>query len=462
MADDSKNRRIPRPRELAELLASRARREPDQVEEYLDTHTDEWTELAEADPHDVADILEQLSDEAAADLIRELEADEAADILEEMHDALAADVLEEMLPDRAARLLEAMPPAEAADLIGELEPEAKEQILATMSDEYADKVRRLLSYPPDSAGGLMTTRVVALPVGLTAGEAIERLRQLHEEYEDLSYVYVVDDAGHLLGVLSFRELVFARPGVGLDEVMVRDPVKVTPLTDREKVAELTRRYNLLGVPVVDFEGRLLGQVTVDEVIDAVEQEAGEDFAVAMGAGGEETVFTPVTQSAKMRVRWIVFDLFLSASVSLVISRFEPVIQQFTVLAALMPLVARIGGDSGAMSLAVVIRGLATRDISPNRSLRVIAREFALGLINGAIIALLSGVIATALQGPRIGLVMFIAAFANLLIAGIAGAAVPLALRRLGFDPALGSNLFLTTFTDLFGFGGFLLVATLLL
>ena len=455
-------KRLPRPRELATRLASLARKEPEEVEAYLDTHTDEWVELAQADPHDAADILEELGDEAAADLIRGLGAPEAADVLEEMQDDLAADVLEEMTASRAAAMLEAMVPAEAADLIGALEPEAKEQILAAMHDVAAHSVRELLAYPPDSAGGLMTRRVAALPIGLTVGEAIERIRQLHEELEDLSYVYVIDDFGRLVGVLSFRELVFARPGDGLDEVMAHNPVKVSPLTDREEVTELTRRYNLFGVPVVDFDDRLLGLVTVDEVIDAVEQEAGEDFAVAMGAGGEETVFTPVRRSIRMRMPWLVFDLALSSSVSLVIASFQNQIAAVPLLASLMPLVARIGGDSGAMSLAVVIRGLATRDISPNRSLRVILRELTLGLSNGLATAILSGIIATILLNPHLGLVVFISILANLTVAGFAGAALPLLLRRLGFDPELGSNLFVTTVTDLTGFGGFLLVATLLL
>ncbi|NIA25023.1 MAG: magnesium transporter [Gammaproteobacteria bacterium] len=456
-------KRLPRPRELAQRLATRARKKPEEVEAYLDSHTDEWAELAQADPHDAADILEELGDEAAADLIRNLLPPEAADILEEMQDDLAADVLEEVTAIRAASLIEAMPPAEAADLIGALEPEHKERILSAVSEKSSEAIRHLLSYPPDSAGGLMTLRVATLPVGLTAGEAIERIRQLHEEIEDLSYVYVVDDLGRLVGVLSFRELVFARPGDGLDEVMVHNPVKVTPLTDREQVAELTRRYNLFSVPVVDFDDRLLGIVTVDEVIDAVEQEAGEDFAVAMGAGGEETVFTPVRRSIRMRMPWLFFDLALSGTVSLVVATFQTQIAAAPLLASLMPLVARIGGDSGAMSLAVVIRGLATRDISPNRTVRVITRELALGFSNGFLTATLSGLIAAALlQDPHIGLVIFISVLANLIVAGLAGSALPLVLRRLGFDPALGSNLFVTTITDLTGFGGFLLVASLLL
>ncbi len=455
-------KKLPRPRELAARLASLARREPQEVEAYLDAHTEEWVELAQADPHDAADILEELGDEAAADLIRGLGAPEAADVLEEMQDDLAADVLEEMTPPRAASMLEAMVPAEAADLIGALEPEAKEEILAAMGDEAAGAIRELLAYPSDSAGGLMTMRIAALPIGLTAGEAIERIRQLHEELEHLSYVFVVDDSHRLVGVLSFRELVFARPGDGLDDVMVSNPIKVTPLTDREEVTELARRYNLFAVPVVDFDDRLLGIVTSDEVIDAVEQEAGEDFAVAMGAGGEETVFTPVRRSIRMRFPWLVFDLALSSSVSLVIASFQNQIAAVPLLASLMPLVARIGGDSGAMSLAVVIRGLATREISPNRSLRVILRELALGMSNGLATAVLSGVIATILLDPHIGLVVFISVLANLTVAGFAGAALPLLLKRLRFDPALGSNLFVTTVTDLTGFGGFLLVASLLL
>ena len=235
-------------------------------------------------------------------------------------------------------------------------------MLGMLTDESAADVRRLLAYPPDSAGGLMTTEVARLPIGLTAGEAIERIRHLHEELEDLSYVYVVGDDGRLEGVVSFRDLVFSRPGVGLEEVVVRDPIAVRFDADREEVNDLIQQYHLLAIPVVDEAGVLLGVVPNDVVIESIQEEASEDFAAAMGAGVTESVRTSVSKSVKARLPWIAFDVVISTSVVWAVSQFNDVLDEFVVLAALMPLVARIGGDAGAQSLAVVIRGLAADEI----------------------------------------------------------------------------------------------------
>lgn len=461
--------RLRRPRIFARTLWAAARRRPEDVEAYLDSHTEEWEALAEATPEDAADILEELGEDAAGDLLVDLDPDDAAEVLEELNPEHAADILEDLPPVVVVRILEELEPEDAADILAEVHESTRESLLRAMEPTAADEVRRILRFEPDSAGGLMTTDVAALPMGMTAGEAIERIRQLHEELEELSYVYVVDDQGRLVGVISFRDLVFARPGAGLDEVMVPNPVAVTPDTDREEVAELAQRYHLFAVPVVDSERHLLGIVTADAVIEAVQQEASEDFAAAMGAGVEETIRTPVRQSIRARLPWIAFDVAISSSVVWAISRFDAVLDAFVVLAALMPLVARIGGDAGAQSLAVVIRALAADEVPRQATRRVILREGMIGLANGAAIGLLSGILGYGMQalrgGPdpfQIGVAMFLAGWVNLTIAGMAGAGIPLALRRLRFDPALGSNLFLTTVTDLLGFAGFLAVASAIL
>lgn len=315
----------------------------------------------------------------------------------------------------------------------------------------------------------MTTDIAALPLGLTVGEAVERIRALREEYEDLSYVYVVDDDEKLVGVVSFRDLVFHRPGTGLDQAMVADPIAVDVSSDRTEAADLVQRYHLFGIPVVDHDHRLLGMVTTESILETVQEEASEDFAVAVGTAAEDSVHVPVRTSIRHRLPWIAFDVAISCTVVFAISRFDDIIAAFVVLAALMPLVARIGGDAGAQTLAVVIRGLATDDIQGGDVRRVLARETTIGLFNGLVIGLLAGALGYGLQtiqgGPspfRVGVAMMLASWVNLVLAGLSGAAIPLTLRRLGFDPALGSNLFLTTATDLVGFAGFLAVATMLL
>ena len=463
--------RLRSPRQLAKTLLAAARRDQTRVVGYLQAKSEEWGALAGAAPGDAADILEQLDQEQAAGLIADLGPPEAAEVLEEIAPELAAELIDEVpLMDLAAALNE-MPAEAAADLIGELDDDVTEDVFAAMANEAELEVRGLLAYPPDSAGGLMTTEIASLPLGLTTGEAIERVRQLSDDYEDLSYVYVVDDDLRLRGVLSFRDLVFKRPGSPLADVMIA-PVAVTAFTDREEVAELCQRYHLFGVPVTDRDGVLLGMVTTDAVIEAVQDEASEDFAAAVGAGVEETVYTNVGESFRMRAPWLLVNLVLAMIVAWVIERQTGLISREPVLAALMPVIALLGGNGGNQSLAVMIRSLATDDVPNAQVPGILARQAGVGLLNGLVLAAASGaltyvLLTTGVFGSQsdpllVAIVVAIAALANLVIATVAGAGIPLILRRLGLDPALASSIFVTLITDVVGFGGFLVVANLLL
>jgi len=463
--------RLRSPRQLAKTLLAAARRDQTEVAVYLEAKSEEWGALAGAAPGDAADILEQLGEEQAAGLIADLEPPEAAEILEAIAPELAAELVDEVpLSDLAAALNE-MPAEAAADLIGELDDDVTADVFAAMANDAESEVRGLLVYPPDCAGGLMTTEIASLPLGLTTGEAIERVRQLSDDYEDLSYVYVVDDARRLQGVLSFRDLVFKRPGSPLADVMV-DPISVTALTDREEVAELCQRYHLFGVPVTDNKGVLLGMVTTDAVIEAVQDEASEDFAAAVGAGVEETVYTDVRDSFRMRAPWLLVNLLLALIVAWVIEAQTGLISREPVLAALMPVIALLGGNGGNQSLAVMIRSLATDDVPSTQVPAILARQAGVGILNGLVLAvaagaltyvfLTTGVFESQSEPVLVATVVAIAALANLAIATVAGAGIPLVLRRMGLDPALASSIFVTLITDVVGFGGFLLVASLLL
>ncbi|MCJ7725538.1 MAG: magnesium transporter [Acidimicrobiia bacterium] len=455
--------RLLRPREFAIALRELARLHPRQAEEYLDAHQEEWEALAEADPQDAADILESIDEEAAADLISGLDADQAADVMEEMQDEAAADVLEELDVAEAAAMLAEMDADEAADIVVHLEPDARAALMEALPEDHFENISNLLAYPADSAGGLMSTNVATLPIGLTAGEAIESLRRLHETLEDLSYVYVVDGEKRLAGVVSFRELVFARPGQGLEEVMVAHPVAVRPEADREEIADLTQRYGYFALPVVDHRGRLLGLVSLEEAIEAVQAEASEDIASMVGAGVDETLYTPVRRSIRTRLPWIALNLATAFLVAGAVSRFEPVIERVTVLAAFMPVIAGMGGNSGAQSQAVIIRAMGVQSIPAHMARRVLLREVTIGFVNGIAIGLLSGAIAAASTGQvRIGLVIGLAALTNMTVANLAGTGIPIVLDHMGLDPALASNIFLTTVTDMVGFAGFLGIATLML
>lgn len=464
--------RLRSPRQLARTLLDLARRRPSDVADYLEQNPEEWEALAEALPGDAADVLEQLDEEDVVGLLRGLEASDAAEVLEEMSPELAVELIEELPVAQLAAALSEMPGDAAADLIGELDEDVQEDILAAMSDTAEEQVRTLLAYPRDTAGGLMTTEIAKLPWGLTTGEAIERIRQLHDEWEDLSYVYVVDDDSRLVGVISFRDLVFRRPGSPLADVMVADPVAVLPHTDREEVAEICQRYHFFGVPVVDEDGLLIGMVTVDAVMEAIQEEASEDFATAVGAGAGETVYTDVGRSVRARSPWLLVNLCFATIVALVVEQFTGIISDLPVLAALMPVIATLGGNSGQQSLAVVVRGLATDDIPGSQVPSVLTRQARIGLLNGVILAAIAAAIAAFLLGTgifesgdtpvwRISAAVAAGVIVNLTIASVVGTGIPLLLKRLGQDPALASTIFLTLITDTVGFGGFLLIAGLL-
>ena len=467
--------RIPRPRQFGSSLRDLARRRPDEAEEYLDAHHDAWEELAEHDPHDAADILEALDEEGAVDLLQDLPPDNAGEVLDEMHPEAAADLLEELEAVEAAAMLETMEPDQAADVVGALEPIERTAVLAALGPDASAEIEALLLHAADSAGGMMTTDVAALPIDMSAGVAIETLRTLHGELgSNLLYVYAVDSENRLVGVVSFRDLVFASPETSIRDVIEPTLVSVKPETDREQVAALIQRYRLIAVPVVDNDGTLVGMVKFSEAIQAIQAEVGEDMAVMVGAGEEETVFTPVGLSVRRRLPWIFFNLIVGVFIAGIIAQFEATLTTYAVLAAYMPIVALLAGNSGAQSLAVIIRSMAVGDLPQGRATRAIRREVAVGLIDGTIIATLSAALAALTVGfyssgsvetiapAEIAVIIFISVWASFLVAGLVGAGIPVVLKAFNQDPAVASNIFLTLITDIVGFASFLLTAAVLL
>jgi magnesium transporter len=460
--------RLRKPRELAHALVAAARRDRDEVADYLELRPEEWEALVDASPSDAADVIEQLRDVDAADLISDLEPGDAALVLEEIAPELAAEIAEHVPLAELTAALASMTDHEAADLLAELDDGLVEDVLDRIDDRTEAAYRRLMQYPADTAGGLMSTEIAFLPLGLTTGEAIERIRQLNEQYEDLAYIYVVDEEKRLHGVVSFRHLVFKRPGATLADVMIPGPITVEPLTDREEIAAICQRYHLLGVPVVDADGRLLGMVPNEAVIEAIQDEASEDFAAAVGAGIGETVYSDVGASFLVRAPWLLLNLVLALFVALIIEQQTGVISREPVLAALMPVIALIGGNGGNQSLAVMIRSMASDDVPGSQVPGILARQTGVGVLNGLVLAviggsltyllLLSKVFETRTNGLAVALTVGLASIVNLSVGTLAGAAIPVALRKLGQDPALASAIFLTLLTDAVGFGGFLLIA----
>jgi magnesium transporter len=413
----------------------------------------EVQELLQRHPAEIAEILSTLREDEAVELLRRLYLRRAAAApLGEMDPEEAAHLLAELNRDEAVRILSRMDPDDAVDLLAELPRGMVEDILRRLEEREAKELSELLSYPPDTAGGLMSPEVVALPQDMSCQEAIETLRRVAEEMETVYYAYVVDEDRKLIGVLSLRDLVFARPDAPIREIMHTDVMSVPVHLDVEEVARLFDRYNFLALPVVDEGGRLRGIVTVDDVIDAIREEATEDMYRLAGAPLEERVDTPWYRSLRLRLPWLYLNLLTAFLAASVVGAFESVIAKVAALAIFMPVIAGQGGNAGMQTVTIVTRGIALGEVPKGKGWRILAKELTLGILHGLIIGATVGAIAYAWKGSFfLGLVAFLAMAFNLIAAGTAGAVIPLSLRALRLDPALASSIFLTTVTDTLGF-----------
>lgn len=406
-----------------------------------------------------AGVLEGLDTQHAADVVETLDPVTAAEIVTEMDPVLAATVIADMEPAEASMVLAEMDPDDRVDILGLLPPEMHDAVVRELDPDVAAEVRALEQYPPDSAGGIMTTEVTALHEHLTVEEAIAELRRMSEKLEQMYYVYVIDKRRHLVGVLSMRDLIMARPGTTLARVMNTDVESVQALEDQEKVAAQMRRSGYLAMPVVDPRGHLVGIITVDDIVEVLEEETTEDVQKLFGAGGEERLTSAWHFSFRKRVVWLFVNLataFLAASV---VGAFEGTIEKLAILAAYMPIVAGMGGNASAQAMAVTIRGIAVGRVDRKLLRHVITRETIVGLANGTLLGIATGLIATVAHigekstGEHLafGLVVGIALAANMTLACIAGSGLPFILRRLGFDPAQSASIFATSITDIAGF-----------
>lgn len=402
------------------------------------------------EPADLADVLSSLDDAERLTAVRALPPEISGEALVEMsEEEHAEDTLAALEPGKAADIVEEMSDDDAADLLQELEPEDQERILSNVEDRAG--VDRLLAYDEESAGGLMTTHVVTVRDTVTAGEAIEAIRRQAEEVEGFYQVFVVDPDGRLVGLLPLRDLVTSPVVRPVREFMEAADITVTPDRDQEEVARLMARYNMPSVPVVDAGGRLLGRVTFDDVIDVVEAETTEDLLKFGGVSPDEELGARWTGAVRSRLPWLYVNLLTAFAAASVVLVFSNAIQQLKWLAVFMPVIAGMGGNAGTQALAVSVRRLALGQVPAGREASIVGKEMLVGLINGLANALVAGSIAWLAAGLRFGAVVALAMAGNLMVAGFAGAFVPLLLGRMRVDPAIASSVFVTTFTDMCGF-----------
>jgi magnesium transporter len=408
---------------------------------------------------DGAAVMERMTPAMSADVAEALDPETAAQILSEMDATLAASVIADMEVPEASMVLEAMDPDDRVDILEHITAPLHDQLVNEMAVLEAAETRSLEQYPPDTAGGIMTPDVTKLEESLTVQQAIEELRRLSEELEQMFYVYVVDRRGHLVGVLSMRDLILAKPMRKLGEIMIPNVSALPATMDQEEVARLFDKYGYMAMPVVDARNRLVGIVTVDDVVDVLQEEATEDVQKMFGAGGEERLTSKWQFSFRMRVWWLVVNLataFLAASV---VGAFEDTLKSLTLLAIYMPIVAGMGGNAGAQAMAVSIRGLAVGKVDRKLLRHVLLRELIVGIATGLVVGLITAAVALVWHhskagwGPSVALggVVGVALVINHALAGISGAAIPFIMKKLGFDPAQSATIFATTVTDVGGF-----------
>lgn len=402
-------------------------------------------------PSDLSDVLASLDPDARLRLVQHLPPDVVSEALAEMEDEEhPEEILAQLVPERAADIVEELQDDDAADLIGDLPPETAARILASVAGR-AD-LERLLVYDEESAGGLMTAAVVAVREGVTAGEAIEEIRRQAEEVGDFYQIHVVDDRRRLVGILPLQRVVVARPETPVRELMEPPPAVVTPDIDQEEVARLMARYNVPTLAVVDAGGRLLGRVTFDDVIDVVESETTEDLLKFGGVAADEDLGGTWWASVRSRLPWLYVNTITAFLSAFVVYVFQDAISSLVVLAVFMPIVAGQGGNAGTQALAVTVRRLALGQIPRDRARHVIMKETLVGASNGLAVGLAVGLVAALVGGPpMLGVVVALAMWGNLVVAGLFGSMVPLVLERLGADPAVASSVFVTPLTDACGF-----------
>jgi len=414
---------------------------------------------------DIAEVIGELPEAQQALAFRLLPKDLAIRVYEHLDIDLQQALLREFRSQEIQDILDKMSPDDRARLFDELPAKVVAELLPQLSPEEREATALLLGYAPNTAGRIMTPEYISLRENLTAAEALERVRRLARETETIYYLYVTDQERHLTGTLSLRELVMADPAQRLEKVMNREVVFVSTHTDQEEVARIIQRYDLLAVPVVDAERRLVGIVTVDDVLDILEQEATEDIYSLGGLqSGEDDYFDlSFWQAARKRVVWLLILLLTNTFTSTIIAGQEEVLSQVIALAAFIPLLVDSGGNVGSQSSTVVIRGLSTAAVRLKDGLGVLAREAVVGAMLGIMLSLITIGWAYALQRDLlVAVIVGLSLFGISVLSSVSGAGLPFLFRSFGLDPALMAAPFITTIVDVLGVLIYFYVARLIL
>ncbi len=418
-------------------------------------------ELAEPlHPADIADLFELTAREDRAALAKALGDLLSPDVIAELNDHVRELLVEELPAGLVADIAEQLETDDAVAMIEDLDEDDREAVLAEMEPADRAAIESALAYPEETAGRLMSRDFVAFPQDRTVGDLIDYLRENRDLATEFWEVFIVDARHHPVGTCALSWILRSPRQIALTDVMKREQTLIPDSMDQEEVALRFQKYALISAAVIDESGRLVGQITVDDIVHIIQEEAGEDVLLLSGAG-EGDINEPIRESYASRVRWLIANLLTATLASFVISTFEGTIMRMVTLATLMPIVAGLGGNAGTQTLAVTVRALATNQLTAANTWRTVRREIAIAVLNGATVAVVVGcAVAWIFGNLALGGVIAAAMLANIVIAGMAGVMVPLALDRLKADPAIASSIFVTMTTDSMGFLVFLGLASM--
>lgn len=411
---------------------------------------------------DMADLLEPLRTDQREALVELLRPDFDPEILAELDETVREQVVEQMGAEEVAAAITELDSDDAVEVIEDLEEEVQKKVLEEIPEDERAILEDSLAYPEESAGRLMQRELVLVPTHWTVGAVIDFLRSDKDLPDDFYDLFIVDPRHHPVGSVPLSRVLRSKREATVDAIMDPSPKPVSATMDQEEVAFLFRRHDLISAPVIDNDSRLVGVITIDDVVDVIDEEAGEDI-LRLGGVTEEDFYGAVVETTRRRFTWLLVNLGTAFLASLVIFQFEDTIAKFVALAVLMPIVASMGGNAGTQTLTVAVRALAMKELTRTNALRAVGKELLVNGVNGVFFAIITGLTAAWwFHDPLMGAIIAAAMIINLVIAGLAGTLIPLSLTRIGVDPAIASGTFVTTVTDVVGFLAFLGLAALYL
>ena len=430
--------------------------------------------ILQASLDEILELTEELHPVDLLEVLQEYEEDQKA-ILEKFPDEYIAMVIDEAELDEKFILLSLFPPEqkqdiisemssdELADMLGNIDEDTQNRILEGMEEEHREEIEELLSFSPETAGGIMATEFVSVKETMTIDETLKFLRDIAPNAETPYYIYVLDDQDILKGIVPIRAILTSLPDVLLKDVMLENVATIPASMDQEDVSNIFQKYGYMAMPVVNEEHVMLGIITVDDIMEVLSDEHTEDMYRLAGLDEEEEIDGSVLDSIRSRLPWLLVNLVTAILASATVSLFDATISKVVALAVFMPLVTGMGGNAGTQTLTLIIRGIALGEIDYENKKEILRKEFLVGVLHGAALGLIVAILGGLWEGNAVfGLVIGVAMFLNMVIAALSGFFIPLLLKKMGIDPALASAVFVTTMTDVLGFFFFLGFATLML